>query len=214
MGNLNGRGDGSGDTPLVPMSAAEQRDAMSFLVENALSKDAFAVAPEILNHLQDDKTWSWENNLFAYGRRFDFPMQGWVGALQNGIVAQLLHPMRLQRMSDAEYKQEDPYNVSEMYRTLTKAIWTDNMVARGNTAAMQRNLQRVYLSHLIAATVSPHPMMPREAVALSRLQLQRLRAQINTAYSTAGLNDEANAHLSESLARIDRALDAKMMSGY
>jgi len=208
------KGDGSGEMPLMPASADEQRDAMNFIIENALSKNSFAISPDVLNSLQDDKTWSWENNLFAYGRRFDFPLEAWVEMLQGNIVAQLLHPMRLQRMTDAQYKQENPYKLSEMYRTLTKTIWTDNMVATGRTAAMQRNLQRLYLSHLIATAVHPNPMTPPEAVALSRLQLSRLRGQINTAYSTSGLNDEANAHLSESLARIDRALDAKMMSGY
>lgn len=208
------KGDKSGQLPLLPVEAEQQREAMRFIATNAFTKDAFAVAPETLNLLQDPKLWDWHNNTFQYGRRFDFPMSGWVAALQNGIVMQLMHPMRLQRMVDTEYKQDDPYRVSEMFRTMTGTIWTDNIVPSGRTAAMQRNLQRIYLHHLVQMTVTPQPGTPWEAIALARLQLTRLRASINKTYKQPGLSDEANAHLAESLARIDRALDAKLQSSF
>lgn len=208
------RGDNSGETALMPVSASEQRQAMNFIVTNAFSKNAFAINPAILNQLQDDKLWNWQNNLFAYGRRFDFPMAGWVGAFQNGIIVQLLSPARLQRMMDAEYKMEDPYKCSEMFRTLTSAIWTQNMVPSGRTAGMQRNLQRIYLNQLVMLTVTPPPGTTYESIALARLQLTRLRGEIGNAYQKPGLSDEANAHLAESLARIDRALDAQLQSSF
>jgi hypothetical protein len=208
------RGDNSGEYPLMPVPASEQRDAMQFIATNAFSKGAFAIDPIILNQLQDNKLWNWHNNLFSYGRRYDFPMMGWVGAFQNAIITQLLNPARLARMGDAEYKMEDPYKTSEMFRTLTSTIWTDNMVPSGRTGGMQRNLQRIYLHHLVQMTVHPAPGTPWESMALARLQLGRLRTQINTANQKSGLSDESNAHLAESLARIDRALDAKMQSSF
>jgi hypothetical protein len=208
------RGDNSGQQAMMPVPASEQRDAMQFIVENAFSAGAFAVDPAILNQLQDEKLWSWQNNPFSYGRRFDFPMSGWVAAFQNAIVYQLLNPARLARMADAEYKQDDPYRVSEMFRTLTSTIWTDNMSPSGRTAAMQRNLQRIYLHHLVGMTVHPTPGTNWEAIALARLQLTRLRVEIDKAYKKPGLSDEVNAHLAESLARIDRALDAKLQASF
>jgi hypothetical protein len=208
------KGDNSGDMPLMPLSAAEQREAMKFIIDHALSKDAFAISPDILNSLADNKLWTWQNNLFQWGRRYDFPMTAWVGGFQNAVISQLLHPMRLQRMLDTEYKQDDPYQCSEMFRTLTGTIWTGNIVPSGQTATMQRNLQRIYLHHLIQMTVAPAPGTPWETIALARLHLTRLRGSINGAYQRAGLSDEANAHLAESLARIDRALDAKLQSTY
>ena len=148
---------------------------MKFIADHAFSKDAFTISPDILNHMQDDKLWSWQNNLFQFGRRYDFPMTGYVAAYQNAVITQLLNPMRLQRMQDTEYKQDDPYKCSEMFRTLTKTIWTDNMVPGGQTATMQRNLQRIYLHHLIQMTVRPQGGTPWESIALSRLHLTRLR---------------------------------------
>jgi hypothetical protein len=208
------RGDNSGEKPLMPVSASEQREAMEFIAVNAFSKSAFDINPEILNQLQDNKLWDWHNNLFSYGRRYDFPLHGWVAAFQNAIITQLLTPMRLQRMQDAEFKQDDPYRVSEMFRTLTTTIWTDNMAPSGRSAGMQRNLQRIYLHHLVQMTVHPQPMTTWESIALARLQLTRLRTEINNAYKKPGLSDEANGHLAESLARIDRALDAKLQSSF
>ncbi len=207
-------GDNSGQVPLVPQTAAEQREALQFIIKNAFAKDAFAVSPEILNKLQDDKMQNWQNRMYTYGRRFDFPLNGWVGGLQNALVTQLLHPMRLQRMADVEYKVEEPYRVAEMFRTLTSEIWTGNIVPAGKTAIMQRNLQRIYLDHLISMTVTPAPGTPWEAIALARLQLTRLQSGINTAQQRSGLSDEANAHLLESQARITRALDAKLDSSF
>jgi hypothetical protein len=208
------RGDNSGQQAMMPVPASEQRDAMQFIAQNAFSPDAFAVDPAILNQLQDEKLWSWQNNPFSYGRRFDFPMANWVAAFQNAMIMQLLTPARLARMADAEYKQDDPYRVSEMFRTLTSTIWTDNMVPSGRTAAMQRNLQRIYLHHLVGMTVHPTPGTSWESIALARLQLTRLRGEIDKAHKKPGLSDEVNAHLAESLARIDRALDAKLQASF
>jgi hypothetical protein len=38
--------------------------------------------------------------------------------------------------------------------------------------------------------------------------------EIDKAYKKPGLSDEVNAHLAESLARIDRALDAKLQASF
>ncbi|MCZ6765646.1 MAG: zinc-dependent metalloprotease [bacterium] len=211
------RGSDNGDTPLMPTSAAKQRDAMDFLAKHVFAKNAFAISPELLHMLQDDKMRNWQNNVWAVGRRFDFPYTSWVGWLQNGVMFQLMHPMRLQRMVDVDYTVDDPYTIAEMLRTMTTTIWTDNMVPSGDTAVMQRNLQRRYTTRLINMVVAPAGggiPVPSEAVSLARLNLTRLGQQIDRASAQQGLNDEANAHLLESKARINRALGAKMYSSF
>jgi hypothetical protein len=208
------RGDNSGEMPFMPVPADKQRDAMNFVIANGFSRNAFALPPSILNKLADDKNWDWQNNLFEFGRRFDYPMVGWVGGLQHALLAQLLQPMLLQRMVDAQYKSEKPYRLAELFSSLTDAIWMNNIVPSGQTAVMQRNLQRDYLNYIVDMTVSPSPYVPKEAVALARLQLDRLQTKIKQAYGQKGLSDEANAHLLESASRIDRALNAKLESTF
>ena len=90
------------------------------------------------------------------------------------------------------------------------------MVPAGKTAAMQRDLQRIYLGYL-ARMVVDHASTagaPPEARALARLNLTRIGAGIDRAYQRSGLSDEANAHLIEARARIDRTLDAEMESSF
>jgi hypothetical protein len=79
---------------------------------------------------------------------------------------------------------------------------------------MQRNLQRIYLDKLISMVVKPYAGTPHEAVALARLHLTRLQSRIDQASRQGGLGDESLAHLAESKARIDRALDATLQSSY
>jgi hypothetical protein len=208
------KGDPGGKLPFEPVPASEQRRAMNFLVKNAFSPDGFALPPEVLNKLSDPKLNDWENNLFSYGRRFDFPLIEWVSALQYSVLANLMQPYLLQRIVDAEYKVKNPYRLSEFFRSLSKAIWLDQPVAEGRTAAMRRNLQRHYLGFLIKMVVRPFPGTPQDAIALARLNLRRIQARIDEAFKKPGLSDEANAHLLESRARIARALEAKLQSSF
>lgn len=207
------KGDPDGSLPLDPVPPAEQRRAMSFLVENAFAPDAFDVDPGLLNKLSDPKLRDWENNTFAYGRRFDFPMTSWVSAIQYFMLARLMDPSNLQKMVEAEYKVDDPYRLSEYFRTLTGAIWTERPVARGRNAVIERNLQRGYLRLLAGMVVMPFGGTPDEAVSLARLNLQRIQTKIDSAVKTPGLSDAANAHLLESRARIERALKAQVQTG-
>ena len=93
-------------------------------------------------------------------------------------------------------------------------VWYDTMVPDGRTAMLQRNLQRIYLHHLIGMTVRPMGGTPHEAVALARLHLTRLQSKLDDASKKSGLSDETAAHLLESKARVDRALDAKLQSSF
>jgi hypothetical protein len=208
------RGSENGDLPMTPVPAAKQREALQFVVQNGLQANALALPPDLLNRLADNKVSDWQNPLYTYGRRFDFPLTEWVAAVHNALLRQLLDPMLLQRVVEAQYKTDDPYRLSELFSTLSDAIWLKSMTPNGRTAVMQRNLQRIYLDKLIWMTVKPSTPLPPEAVAMARLQLTRLQSKIDQASKQGGLSDEALAHLVESKARIDRALDAKLQSGY
>jgi hypothetical protein len=152
--------------------------------------------------------------MFAFGRRFDFPLVDWVAAIHNALLVQLMNPMLIQRVVEAGYKADDPYRLSELFSGLTDAIWYNNMTPSGKTAVMQRNLQRIYLDKLVTMTVKPYTGLPHEAVALARLHLTRLQTRIDQASKQGSLSDEAVAHLLESKSRIERALDAKLQAEY
>jgi len=205
---------GDGKDPFTPITADEQRKALQFVVENALKSNAYALSPQMLDKMQDDKMWSWENNLFQPGRRFDFPLSDWVEAMQTGVLFNVMNPYLQARVVDNAYKTADAFKLSELYSTLTKAIWTDNLTPNGKTAAWDRNLQRVYTDMLIQQVVQPYPVTPQDAVALSRLTLTRIKSSAQSGLQRKGLDDETNAHLMETIARVDRALNASREANF
>ena len=205
---------GGGKMPFTPVSAADQRRALDFVVNSALKSDQWTLSPELLDKMQDDKMWSWENNLFQPGRRFDFPISSWVGALQTGVLFNLMNPFLQARVVESEYKSADAFKLAELYATLTKSIWTGNATPSGRTAGWDRNLQRTYTDMLIQQVVEPAAVTPQDAVALSRLNLTRIRGAAQSGLGKQGLDDATNAHLMETIARIDRALDANRQANF
>jgi len=208
------KGAANGQIPLLPVDPAEQQRALDFIVASAFNVDTWTLAPEMLNMLQDDRQWSWENNPFQFGRRYDFPMSLWIGTVQNAILSNVMNPMLQSRVVEAQYKVDKPFMLSQVYGSLTREIWTNEPAPRGKYAGLQRNLQRVYTYRLINQLMTPHMALPPDATELSRLNLRRIRNAANTALQRQGLDDETNAHLMETVARIDRALNAQRISGF
>lgn len=205
---------GDSKVPFTPVPAADQRKALDFVVNTALSPKSFALSPAMLNKMQDDKMWSWENNPFDPGRRFEFPLTDWVEAIQTGVLFNVMNPLLQARVIEGQYQSPDAFKLSELYGTLTKSIWTSRMAPKGNTATFDRNLQRVYTDMLIQQVVTPYPVTPQDAIALSRLNLTRIRGAAQSQLATRGLDDDTNAHLMETVARIDRALNAGREAGF
>jgi uncharacterized protein DUF4953 len=199
--------------PFTPVPADEQRKALKFVVDNALTPSAYALAPDMLAKMQDDKMNSWENDTFAPGRAFQFPLTDWVDAMETGVLFNLMNPMLQSRVVDGQYLADNSFKLSELYSTLTKSIWTDR-APKGRTATWDRNLQRTYTDMLIQQVVTPGPATPQEAVALSRLNLTRIKASAQGKLAVKGLDDDTNAHLMDTVARIDRALNAVRPTGY
>jgi hypothetical protein len=208
------KGQPGGELPLMPVNPAVQQQALDFIIANVLDTETWTLDPDMLNKLQDDRQWSWENNPFQRGRRYDFPMSTWVAAVQNAILSNLMNPMLQSRVVEVQYKVEKPFKLSQLYSTLTREIWTNNAVPSGKYAGLERNLQRIYLSRLIYQVTTPNMYLPPDAVELSRLNLRRIRSSANTALQRQGLDDETNAHLMETVARIDRALNAQRITGF
>jgi hypothetical protein len=196
------------------VAAADQRKALKFIVDNALTSNAYALSPAMLNKMQDDKMNSWENDTFAPGRRFEFPLTDWVDAMETGVLFNMMNPMLQSRVVEGQYLADDAFQLSELYSTLTRSIWTDRMAPKGRTATWDRNLQRTYADMLIQQVVTPSPVTPQESVALSRLNLSRIKAAAQSQLAVKGLDDDTNAHLMETVARIDRALNANRTAGF
>ena len=219
-------GDPNAPQPLSPVSASQQRRALSYLTEMAFAPDAIRCSPALLNRLVGTRNWEWETNLYA--ERIDFPYYQMVLGVQMGVLTRLMEPARLVRVREAEGRQSDALTTSELFHELTGAIWGEFGVgsatagARQNPAAAmeatagpgtRRDLQRGYVDLLINWVVNPAYIGTDDARALARLHLTRIDEACGRALTSGSTrNDAVQAHLVETRARIKRAFDAKIMT--
>lgn len=214
------RGQVAGKEPLTPVPAAQQRDALDFLMTRGFAANAFALPPALLNRLAPDRWQHWgvtDNFGQSTGPRFDYNLNDKALAIQTGLLNAITSPPLLARLREAENRSPEPYKLSEHMDRLTRGLWSE--VGGPSAAAVQsldgpntrRDLQRQYVDRLAQMIVSPPPGLPDDARALARLQLTRIDARAARALATAvPIGDATRAHLLESRARIQRALDASL----
>ncbi|NIV20432.1 MAG: hypothetical protein GWN54_07370, partial [Gammaproteobacteria bacterium] len=65
---------------------------------------------------------------------------------------------------------------------------------------------------LIELMLSQEPAVPEDARSLARLHLKRIQSRVESALAASSIDDVTEAHLEETRARIERALDAQ--TGY
>lgn len=204
------KGDPNQRMPFTPVPAAKQREAVRLLIDQAFDEDAFAFDPKMLNQLAPNRYTHWG---VGWGvTPVDFPVHSLVEQVQSILLAQLLNPIRIERMIDNELRTTgDVYTAAELFNDLTAATWSELAGQRVRpVSSFRRNLQRVYTNQLIDLMLSPSPIIPEDARSLARLHLKRISARVESAQGQSGLDDFSAAHLDETGARIKRALDAEV----
>ncbi len=137
---------------------------------------------------------------------------------QAGLVARLLDPARLGRLSDAErYDPSNAYPLTEYLADLKRAMWSG-----AQPDANRRQLQRVYLQRLEGMITPPEgggggrsvpfvtapSLMQSDLPALARMQLREIQRDARAMMQSAG-NTTARAHWSDISDRISAMLEPK-----
>jgi hypothetical protein len=97
---------------------------------------------------------------------------------------------------------------------MTDGIWSE-LGARKNINSFRRNLQRRHLEQmtriLLDVRATPmSPSVPEDARSLARHDLTSLSRRVGQTMNLESLDTNTRAHLAESKARIDRALEASV----
>jgi hypothetical protein len=223
--------DPKGRDPLVPVATAKQRKALEFLQEHVLSDRYFKFPPQLLRRLAADRWSHWGNENWG---AVDYPLHDRVLMIQRIVLEQLLAPSVLRRIQNNALKvnpDEQPLQVSEVFRTLTEGIWSEHPVKggearKGKASVLRRNLQRRHLqdlSNLVLGERSGGRGMiiffgggggsaPPDARSLARMHLREIQGRIVAALKrdNNGLDDTTRAHLEECRERIGRVLNASL----
>ncbi|MBI4513112.1 MAG: zinc-dependent metalloprotease [Gemmatimonadetes bacterium] len=210
------KGDPNARLPFTPVPAARQREAVQLLVRHAFAEDAFRFDPELINKMAPSRWSHWGGITFPFPVPVDFPVHSYVALVQGALLGELLSGPRLVRILDNEVrtpKGSEPYTLGELFGTLTSAVWTELGEPPQRPRAVnsfRRNLQRMYLDRLVGLMVAPGAFTPEDARSLARMHLKQLAGRIDGALKTPGMDDMTRAHLEESRARIERALNAEL----
>ncbi|MCK6619322.1 MAG: zinc-dependent metalloprotease [Calditrichaceae bacterium] len=204
-------GDPGGRPPFEIVKAEKQREALQFLVEKFFSPNSFDFDPDLLNRLATDRYWDFEGTVFRISR-LDYPIHGIVQLLQAAALFRLYDPLVLTRIQDNEIRfprGETPFTMAEMFAGLREAIWRE-IPAGENIRSFRRELQRIHLYILTEIVVKFPAGVPQDAVTLARADLVKIKAEIERRRASANTDAYTEAHLQESAAKIDAALNARM----
>ncbi|MFQ5689833.1 MAG: zinc-dependent metalloprotease [Gemmatimonadota bacterium] len=213
------KGDPNQRPAFTPVPAERQRAAVRFLIRQAFATGSFRFSPERLNQLAPNRYSHWGTGFTSLP--VDYPVHSSVLLIQRALLQELLAPPRLWRMIDNETRMpqgEAPYEASELFATLTAAIWSE-LGERGGAArpvdSFRRNLQRLHLEQLITLLLNrptgfPTAAVPEDGRSLARRELTRISRRIGGVLRTGAPDAMTRAHLEESKARIDRALTASL----
>ncbi len=215
------KGDPSARLPYTPVPIEEQRKALGVIVDQMFTETAFSIAPDLLNKLAPDRmavyTWAQDGGVSE-----DFPIHETILEYQSAVLSGLTDTARMRRMIDNEARVgsiRETLTLAEMMESLAGAIWSEieSVQRPRSVSSIRRNLQRAYLDRVtdILLDVRPSPTAtpaPEDARSLARLELTELSARIEAALAAgSSLDRTTRAHLLESKARIDQALDRSLM---
>jgi len=208
--NRDHAGDPDGRLPFENVPVAKQRQALELIVDRAFAAQAFEIPQDVLARMGSNRWLHWGQN-GTFDGRLDFPLHQQVLEFQSTLLAQLLHPSRLARIRDAEtkYGVENVVTIPEMMDALSASIWSE-LDGAANITAMRRDLQRAYLDAMVKLLVDPEEGTPADARSVARLQLTRLAGRVESRLGSSDPDAYTRAHLEESAARIDKALEASI----
>jgi hypothetical protein len=215
------KGDPGAKSPIQPVSAAKQREAMKFLADHVWSASAFQFSSSLLNHLAPGRWWHWDSDAIDFPVEFDLHER--VRTIQWLALFQTMNPFTLNRLYDSQPlvpESEDAVTVPEVLNGVASAVWTElerrpdrNFSDRDPfITSFRRSLQRDHLQMLVSMVVSRgRTGLYPDIHSVARLSLKNLGDGIEKTLADhrSRLDDFSKAHLSDSRRKIARALEAE-----
>ena len=205
-------GDPEGRMPFVPVSKEKQQEALDMIVEYALSANAINLPRDVYQQMGADR-WSHWGNSNTFSGRVDYPLHQTLVGIQSSLIQQILNPTRLARIRDTEVKfgAENTLTIPDLMGQVTNAVWSEIWSSPGsNIDSNRRDLQRAHLDAVIRLVTNAPNGTPADAQSVARMQLKNLNKKLSSrlAPPTFSFDDYTRAHLEETKARIEAALEA------
>jgi len=205
---------GTGRDPLVPVPAAEQREALDLITGSLLAADSFRVSPALQRKLGTDFSERLEALRGGDGSaQTDYSPSEQVLGLQRALLAQLMSDTVATRLLESSERSPTgnarALRMSELYGRLTQAVWSE-LDGKGDIAPLRRDIQREHVNRISALLLRPGSAARADTRSLVRMQARALLEKIRGAGHRPGLSEETRAHLADSADTLEQALAARL----
>jgi len=199
------RGDKDAKPPFKVIDAKTQRDALTMLEQQLFNDKPFQFPAELYNQLASSNWSHWGLRRLSK----EVAVHDVILQYQDSVVFQLLSPVTLTRLHDAELKvpaDQDAFTTAELIERLTKSIFSEvDTVKEGEftnrkpaISSLRRNLQRSYLRRL-ANLAMTKGKAPDDCQTIAYTELASLNARIDQLLKgNVKLDSYSRAHLQES----------------
>ncbi|HND51446.1 MAG TPA: zinc-dependent metalloprotease [Pirellulaceae bacterium] len=214
------KGDKDAKPPYRIVDAKMQREALTLLEQQVLNDKPFQFPPELYNQLGYSR---WEHWGTPPARNTDVPVHAMILQYQESVLGQLLSSRTLTRLHDAELKvpaDQDALTTAELIERLTKSVFAEvDTVKEGDfnnrkpaISSLRRNLQRSYLRQLSNLALT-RGGAPDDCQTIAFAELGSLKARIEQLLkSNVKLDSYSRAHLQETAGRIQKVLEAQLIT--
>jgi hypothetical protein len=212
------RGQPGGAHPLTPVPREESRRAFALLSQNVFSSHALHFSPQLLADLG-------ANHYLHRGVQVveqpDFPVEDYVGSVQDSVMYALFSPDAMSRLADAPLEAPagtKTMSLDDLFGWMQASVWDDLKPGVITIDPLHRALQRRYSQLLVAFSLAPSFIVsgigyPSESPALARFELRRVLPKIDAALRSNRLDIGTRAHLEDLQNRIKHALDPNATRG-
>ncbi len=183
--------------PLAAVPYETQKAAMKALTELVFAPNALEVPTELANYMQQQRRGF---NLFGGGE--DPKLHERTLTIQRSVLAHLLHPNTLERITDSK-ALGNKYELSEMMKDLTAAIFNADATTAVNT--YRQNLQIEYTNYL--SVIISNPFYDNISKAKATAQIQGIQKQMQAAILTA--TGDTKEHRNYIILLCKKALETK-----
>lgn len=209
--NPNFKGDPGEQRPTVNIAGPRQREALKQVAEMVFSERAFAFPSHYYEMMTGNPRADLLQSLLAGSN--DYPMFDRFAGIQASVLSSLMNPGTLRRVQNQEFEARnaaEALGLNELFTTVSGQIWSE-LGANRPVTALRRQLQRAHVDALIGMVLEKQPV-PAEARQMAWAQLNALRSNLGERAARVP-HVSTRVHWQETLARVERALNAQATLG-
>jgi hypothetical protein len=191
-------GQNAATKPFTPVPADIQKKSLALLNKYIFSPGTFNTDAALYPYLQMQR-----RGFSFFGSTEDYKPQAIVQTIQLAILAQLLHPVTLQRINNSGL-YGNTYTTADLTSDLNKYFFTEDL--KTNVNLYRINLQTEYVKGLASIATSTTSVYDNASKSAALSSLKKIKATLATAIST---NEQTRAHRTNLNFLIDKALSVK-----